>query len=185
MDMGNFSLRDAASDSSIGDSVTQSWISKDLSPHAKWDYETIIRPLELSFFIDLLGEDFSNSERNNSTAAFANLVKHYKEAVQKWIMDIYNMRNADEKLLIQLFRLLRCFPYDFLAPASLCLAALAVHHNSDLVKSEALSLMDHWGNKDVLRIMNNHEAPSTPWLRMKYFAIIESLEKYAALQENR
>lgn len=185
MEMGNFSLIDAASDSSMGDSMTQSWISKDISPQAQWDYEMIIRPQELSFFMDLLAEDFSYSERNSSTAVFANLVKHYKEAVQKWIMEIYNLRNTDEKLLIQLFRLLRCFPYDFLAPASLCLAALAVHHNSDFVKSEALSLMDHWGNKDVLRIMNNHEAPSTPWLKMKYFAIIESLERYAALQENR
>ena len=95
------------------------------------------------------------------------------------------LRNGDEELLIQLFRLLRCFPYEFLAPASLCLAELAVHHQSDFVKSEALSLMDHWGNKEVLRMMKTHEPPLTPWLKMKYYAIIDSLERYVALQENR
>lgn len=186
LDIANYGHREATSDSSTGQSISQNWVSeKGISLKAQWDYETFIRPQELRFFRELISEDFSDSERNDSTAFFYGLTRKYKEAVQNWILNIYNLKNGDDELLIQLFRLLRCFPYDFLAPASLCLAELAVHHHSDFVKSEALSLMDHWGNQDVLRMMKNHEPPSTPWLKMKYCAIIDSLERYAALQENR
>ena len=65
------------------------------------------------------------------------------------------------------------------------LAGLGVHHVSDYVKSEALSLLDHWGNADVFDMLNYQEPPETPWLRMKYFAIRQSLERYVTIQENR
>lgn len=185
VEIGSLGQLDASSDTSTSVSMSQNWISSNFEQNTEWEYETYIKPQELTFFRELLCEDFSDSERNYSTATFYRLVKQYKKAVQNWIINIYNMRNGDEELLIQLFRLLRCFPYDFLAPASLCLAGLAVHHQSDYVKSEALSLMDHWGNKEVLRMMQNHEPPSTTWLRMKYYAIKDSIERYVALQENR
>ena len=185
VDINDIGQRVAVSDTSIGASVSQNWISGRLDQKAEWEYCTYIKPKEMAFFKNLLSEDFSYSERNDSTDLLYKLARQYREAVQFWIVGIYNLRNDDEDLLIQLFRLLRCFPYEFLAPASLCLAELAVHHHSDFVKSEALSLMDHWGNKDVLRMMKNHEPPSTPWLKMKYCAIIDSLERYVALQENR
>lgn len=185
VEIGSLGQLDASSDTSTSVSMSQNWISSNFEQNTEWEYETYIKPQELTFFRELLCEDFSDSERNYSTATFYRLVKRYKKAVQNWIINIYNMRNGDEELLIQLFRLLRCFPYDFLAPASLCLAGLAVHHQSDYVKSEALSLMDHWGNKEVLRMMQNHEPPSTTWLRMKYYAIKDSIERYVALQENR
>lgn len=185
VDIDTIGQRDAVSDTSLGTSLSQNWVSSRQSQKTEWEYDVYIKPHEMKFFKELLIEDFSESERNDSTATFYKLVRHYKEAVQSWIINIYNLRNGDEELLIQLFRLLRCFPYEFLAPASLCLAELAVHHQSDFVKSEALSLMDHWGNKEVLRMMKTHEPPLTPWLKMKYCAIIDSLERYVALQENR
>ena len=177
--------REAASDTSTGVAGYQKWITDvHSSEKAKLDYNQHIKPRELQFLSDLLREDFSDSESNFSTESFLFLVRRYKEAMKVWILDLYNLRNGDEELLIQLFRLLRCFPYEFLAPASLCLAGLALHHNSDFVKSEALSLLDHWGNKDVLSILQNHEPPTTPWLRMKYAVVKDSLERYVALQEN-
>ena len=185
VDIDDIGQRVAVSDTSIGASVSQNWISGRLDKKAEWEYSTYIKPKEMAFFKNLLSEDFSYSERNDSTDLLYKFARQYREAVQFWIVGIYNLRNDDEDLLIQLFRLLRCFPYEFLAPPSLCLAELAVHHHSDFVKSEALSLMDHWGNKDVFRMMKNHEPPSTPWLKMKYCAIIDSLERYVALQENR
>ena len=185
VDIKSIGQRVAVSDTSVGSSVSLNWVSSRQNQKTEWEYDTYIKPQEMKFFKELLEEDFSESERNDSTATFYKLVRHYKEAVQSWIINIYNLRNGDEELLIQLFRLLRCFPYEFLAPASLCLAELAVHHQSDFVKSEALSLMDHWGNKEVLRMMKTHEPPLTPWLKMKYYAIIDSLERYVALQENR
>lgn len=185
VDIDTIGQRDAVSDTSIGTSLSQNWISNRRDLKVDWEYNTYIKPYEMAFFKNLLSDDFSDSDRNDSTATFYRYVRQYKDAVQNWIVNIYNLRNDDEELLLQLFRLLRCFPYEFLAPASLCLAELAVHHQSDFVKSEALSLMDHWGNKEVLKMMKNHEPPSTPWLKMKYCAIIDSLERYVALQENR
>lgn len=181
----NFAESHVDIDTSVGYSSSKRWITDNSeNGQARFDYERFIRPQELSFVTLLLAEDFSDSVRNDATLFFNGIVRRHREAALLWILDLYNQRQDDEVFLMQLLRLLRCFPYEYLKPASMTLATNAVHHVSDYVKSEALSLLDHWGNRDVLRIMQNHEAPNTPWLRMKYYAIRETLEKYVTLQEN-
>lgn len=186
IEIDSLAHREGTSDSSVGDSVSQNWITdKVQSPYARWNYELFIRPQEPYFVGLLLKEDFSVSDHNLSTNFIWHITKKYKESVQIWILDLFKARQGDAFFLMQLLRLLRCFPYEMFAPASFYIAGLGVHHNSDFVKSEALSLLSHWGNKDVLDMLRNFEPPFTPWLQIKYIAIRESLERYVALQENR
>lgn len=186
MDISSFGRQTTMSDTSTGASVSQAWITDNVpDPQARVICSQYIQPQEQGFVEVLMQEDFSDSERNISTYVLNRLAKKYHEAVKIWILDLYTGRQGDELFLMQLFRLLRCFPYEFLAPASFFLAGMGVHHNSDFVKSEALSLLDHWGNKAVYDMLQNHEPPATPWLRMKYCAIRESLRSHVVIQENR
>lgn len=185
MDINSYGQQVKRSDTSIGTSVSQAWITDNkLDAQAQMICSLYIQPQEHNFVEMLMQEDFSDSERNVSTIVLNQLVKRYRDAAQTWILGLYVAKQGDEHFLMQLFRLLRCFPYEFLAPASFILAGNGVHHNSDFVKSEALSLLDHWGNKEVYDMLQNHEPPTTPWLRMKYCAIRESLRSHVAIQEN-
>lgn len=186
VDMDSIGNREEVFDSSTGESLSQNWITdRGQTPKAQWDYEVFLRPKEEYFIRLLINEDFLDSDRNDSTYFIRDIARRYKDTVQTWILDLFKARQDDEHFLMQLLRLLRCFPYEFLAPASFYLAGMGVHHRSDFVKSEALSLLDHWGNLDVMKMIDNFEPPMTPWLRMKYYAIRESIERYATLQKNR
>lgn len=149
-------------------------------------YENILKEREQEFIDLLLSEDFSDSVRNETTYYLSKLRKGktHKKDVNEWILKLY-MNHLDNQLFIlQLFRMFSCFSYDYFYPASLILVGLGVHNESDFVKSEALSLLDHWGNADVFNLMNYHEPPQTPWLREKYLAVKKSLEEYAAIQKD-
>lgn len=186
IEVGSFEKYEPQSDTSVGDSLSLSWITRvDKTPSVQNEYDVFIKPKETLFIRMLMDADFSASDYNSSTYMINQLVRKHKNAVQLWILDLFKARQGDELFLMQLLRLLRCFPYEFLSPASFYVAGMGVHHNSDFVKSEALSLLDHWGNMDVLDMLRNFEPPMTPWLSMKYYAIKESIEKYAILQENR
>lgn len=148
-------------------------------------YEYVLQEHEQKFVELLLMEDFSDSVRNDTTYYLSKLRKgnKYKKDINEWILKLY-MKHQDNRLFIlQLFRMLSCFSYDYFYPTSLCIAGLGVHHESDLVKSEVLSLLDHWGNADVFNLMKYHDPPQTPWLREKYLAVKKSLEEYAAIQK--
>lgn len=186
IEVGALDKYEPKSDASIGESKSLNWITRaDQTPSVQKEYDVFLKPKEIVFIKMLLDADFSSSDRNNSTFMINQLVRGHKDAVQVWILNLFKARQGDEFFLMQLLRLLRCFPYEFLSPASFYMAGMGVHHNSDFVKSEALSLLDHWGNNDVLEMLRNFEPPITPWLSMKYYAIKESLEKNAILQENR
>jgi len=153
----------------------------------EFTYEEFLKQKESDFIELLLVEDFSDSVRNETTNYLSRLRKGviHKNDINAWLQRLYVTHQDNLHFIIQLFRLMRCFPYDYFYPSSLTLAGLGVHHESDYVKSEALSLLDHWGNVDVFNLLSYHEPPETPWLKQKYIAVRESLERYAAIQENR
>ncbi len=153
----------------------------------EFTYEEFLKQKESDFIELLLVEDFSDSVRNETTNYLSRLRKGviHKNDINAWLQRLYVTHQDNMHFIIQLFRLMRCFPYDYFYPSSLTLAGLGVHHESDYVKSEALSLLDHWGNVDVFNLLSYHEPPETPWLKQKYIAVRESLERYAAIQENR
>lgn len=190
VDINVFEGPSVVTDTSIGGNQSKSsvWLTsfrkvsiKDLT------YEDILNQKESEFVELLLMEDFSDSVRNDTTYYLSRLRKGalHKNDINVWFEKLYMTHQDNCYFIIQLFRLMRCFPYDYFYPTSLTLAGVGVHHESDYVKSEALSLLDHWGNADVFNLLNYHEPPETPWLRQKYLAVKESLERYAAIQENR
>ncbi len=177
-------------DASVGETVSKSsvWITSFKKASVKsFTYEEYLKGKETEFVELLLQEDFSESTHNKTTSFVSRLRKGiiYKNEVNVWIEKLYLTHQDNEFFIMQLLRLIRCFPFEYFNPSSVTLAGLGVHHTSDYVKSEALSLLDHWGNAEVFELMKYHEAPETPWLRMKYFAIRQSLEKYAFVQKNR
>ena len=97
VDIKSIGQRVAVNDTSVGSSVSLNWVSSRQDQKTEWEYETYIKPQEMKFFKELLGEDFSESERNDSTATFYKLVRHYKEAVQSWIINIYNLRKSRDE----------------------------------------------------------------------------------------
>lgn len=190
VDISAFEEAKEALDTSVGGERSKSsvWLTSFKKASVKeLTYEDNLEQKEEEFVELLMQEDFSDSKRNKTTYYVGRLRKGviYKNEVNSWIEKLY-LRHQDNVLFImQLFRLIRCFSYEYFYPSSLTLAGLGVYHVSDYVKSEALSLLDHWGNADVFDMLNYHEPPETPWLRMKYFAIRQSLERYVTIQENR
>lgn len=189
VDISAFEGAKEAMDTSVGGERSRSsvWLTSFKKASIKeLTYEDYLEQKEEEFVELLMQEDFSDFMRNKTTYYVGRLRKGviYKSEVNSWLEKLY-LRHQDNVLFImQLFRLIRCFSYEYFYPSSLTLAGLGVHHVSDYVKSEALSLLDHWGNSEVFGMLNYHEAPETPWLRMKYMAIRQSLERYAAVQEN-
>lgn len=186
VDISAFEGAKDALDTSVGGERSKSsvWLTSFKKVSIKeLTYEDNLEKKEDEFVELLMQEDFLDSMRNKTTYYVGRLRKGviYKNEVNSWIEKLY-LRHQDNALfIIQLFRLIRCFPYGYFYPSSLTLAGLGVHHVSDYVKSEALSLLDHWGNADVFDMLNYHEPPETPWLRMKYLAIRQSLERYAVV----
>lgn len=186
-DISVFEFEHSASDTSIGrSSKTSVWLTGASQYQVKDNaFEVILRQKEREFIELLLAEDFSDSVRNDCTVYISRLHKGHKNDVSLWLQTLYQIHQDDDYFIMQLFRLFRCFPYDYFQPSSLTLVGLGVHHTSDFVKSEAISLLDHWGNADVFKFLNYHEPPETPWLKAKDIAVKKSLEKDAAIQKDR
>ena len=183
-DIRCFDKLGVSADTSTGESVTKSWIADfDMPDNWGMTYNNVFRPIEKMFMGMLLDEDFSDSNRNVTTYYVSNLRRENKIEIATWIRLLYVAYQDNEFFLMQLFRLLKCFPFEYFSPSSLIIASDAVHHKSDYVKSEALSLLDHWGNSEVLKFLKSHEPPTAPWLRMKYVSIMNSIEHHVAIQK--
>lgn len=189
-DISAFDIVKSEADTSTGVVASKSsvWLTSFIRPKEKdFTYEEFLNQRETEFIELLMQEDFSDSIRNESTFYISKLRRggRYKNEVNLWMEKLYLTHQDNITFLLQLFRLMRCFSFGYFYPSSLSLANMGVHHVSDYVKSEALSLLDHWGNVEVFDLMNYHEPPETPWLRAKYITIRDSLERYAAIQKDR
>lgn len=189
-DMSVFKGTKPVADTSTGIVRSQSsfWLTSYRKvSESNFTYEEYLNQKEPEFVDLLMQEDFSDSVRNETTIYLSRLRKGtvHKNDVNIWLEKLYLTHQNNSFFIMQLLRMIRCFSFSYFYPSCLTLAGLAVHHESDFVKSEALSLLDHWGNVDVFRYLNYHEPPETPWLRHKYLAIKDSLERYAAIQEDR
>lgn len=149
-------------------------------------YIATIIPNEKAFIKILVNDDFSDNEPCESVQLVNRLQRSNPLAVKDWMLQLFFTFQDNEDVIIQLLRLLQCFPVEKLYPASLAMAAVSLHHRSDYVKSEALSMLDHWGrHPEVLNFINNQEPPEAAWLKIKYESIKKALNKYVAIQENR
>ena len=187
-DIETFETVKSTSDASIGrePSMGSVWFTDSKVIRRKDDsYYIVLQQHEKEFVELLLLEDFSDSIRNSTTTFLMKLWKGHKSDVNQWLEGLYLTHQNNDYFIMQLFRLFSCFPYEFFEPTSLLLAGCGIYHNSDFVKSEALSLIDHWGNIEVFDFLQYHEPPETPWLKEKYNSIRQSLEGYAAIKKNR
>ena len=187
-DIATYGTVKSTTDASIGrgPSMGSVWFTDSMLTRRKdASYCIVLQQFEKEFIELLLIEDFSDSIRNSTTTLLMKLRKGHKSDVNLWLEGLYLTHQSNDYFIMQLFRLISCFPYEFFEPSSLLLAGLGIHHISDFVKSEALSLIDHWGNIEVFDLLQYHEPPETPWLKEKYNSIRKSLELYAAIKKNR
>ena len=141
-----------------------------------------IAPREKDFIRLLINDDFSDYEPGESAQLVFKLQRKSPSAVKDWMLQLFFTFQDNEGVLLQMLRLLQCFPMEKLYPASLAMAAVSLHHRSDYVKSEALSMLDHWGrHPEVIKFINNQEPPETAWLKIKYESIKNALNKNVAI----
>jgi hypothetical protein len=176
-----------ATDSSV-EAEANAWVYEVNKVHNKEFvfYIDFIIPREKDFIKLLVNDDFSDNEPSESAQMLYRLQRKSPTAVKDWMLQLFFTFQDNEDILLQMLRLLQCFPIEKLYPASLAMAAVSLHHRSDYVKSEALSMLDHWGRHPaVLKFINNQEPPEAGWLRIKFESIKKALNKNVAIQENR
>lgn len=91
----------------------------------------------------------------------------------------------DEELQIGIINLLCNYDFNELGPTAQLIASSAYPIKSVKVKSSIFNLFGHWGNREALNMLKKYEEPHEPWLRMKYRALINSIEKkYVICKKN-
>lgn len=121
-------------------------------------------------------EDFSEVEN-----VFENLLKEYKDGALKLLEEVYvaslesneNMDNLQASIL----KLLCSYSYDELKPSAQLIVAASYDIKSIRVKSAVFNVFGHWANRESLNMLKKFEEPTEPWLRMKYRALINSIQK--------
>lgn len=84
---------------------------------------------------------------------------------------------GDEDLQIGIINLLCNYDFNELGPTAQLIASSAYSIKSAKVKSAIFNLFGHWGNREALNMLKKYEEPNETWLRMKYRALIDSIEK--------
>lgn len=88
--------------------------------------------------------------------------------------------NLDEALQIGILKLLCNYDFNELGPSAQLIATSAYSIKSIRVKSATFDLFGHWANKEAYNMLKKYDEPKEPWLRMKYKALIKSMEtRYA------
>lgn len=136
-------------------------------------------------FIRIIRETrFEPGEDNAATLMFADLLhEKYRDEVLK-LMNLLFVDNFDDsKLCVKILTMLGDYSYDELKPYSQSIALASIANKNPRVKSAALNMFAHWGNKDALRLLNEVDEPTEPWIKMKYHSIKKSLEKKCSMLE--
>ncbi len=136
-------------------------------------------------FIQLIHSTrFEPGEDNAATRMFADLLKErYRDEVLKLMNTLFVENFDDSKLCVKILSMLGDYSYDELKPFSQSIALASIANKNPRVKSAALNMFAHWGNKDALRLLSEVDEPSEPWIKMKYHSIKKSLEEKCSMLE--
>lgn len=126
---------------------------------------------------------FQAGEDNSATEMMAELLVDYKEEVLKLLNTLFVDNYKDTNLCVKILSLLGDYSYEELKPYSQSIALASIANKSPRIKSAALNLFAHWGNKDALRLLMEVDEPTEPWIKMKYLSIKKSLEERCSMQE--
>ena len=126
---------------------------------------------------------FEAGEDNAATEMMSELLVDYKEEVLKLLNTMFVDNYKDTNLCVKILSLLGDYSYEELKPYSQSIALASIANKSPRIKSAALNLFAHWGNKDALRLLMEVNEPTEPWIKMKYLSIKKSLEERCSMQE--
>lgn len=126
---------------------------------------------------------FEAGEDNAATEMMAELLMDHKEEVLKLLNTLFVDNYEDINLCVKILSLLGDYGYEELKPYSQSIALASIANKSPRIKSAALNLFAHWGNKDALRLLMEVDEPTEPWIKMKYLSIKKSLEERCSMQE--
>lgn len=126
---------------------------------------------------------FEAGEDNAATEMMAELLVNHKEELLKLLNTLFVDNYEDTNLCVKILSLLGDYSYEELKPYSQSIALASIANKSPRIKSAALNLFAHWGNKDALRLLMEVDEPTEPWIKMKYLSIKKSLEERCSMQE--
>lgn len=165
-------LSELSSESSSSETVV-SYVNKKFDKSRQQEFVKTIRATR-----------FEPGEDNAATRMFAELLQEkYKDEVLKLVNTLFVDNFDDPKLCVKILTMLGDYSYEDLKPFSQTIALASIANKNPRVKSAALNMFAHWGNKDALRLLNEVEEPTEPWIKMKYHSIKKSLEKKCSMRE--
>lgn len=126
---------------------------------------------------------FEAGEDNAATEMMAELLMNHKEELLELLNTLFVDNYEDTNLCVKILSLLGDYSYEELKPYSQSIALACIANKSPRIKSAALNLFAHWGNKDALRLLMEVDEPTEPWIKMKYLSIKKSLEERCSMQE--
>ena len=127
-------------------------------------------------------DDFGEVEN-----VFESLLKEDKDGALKLLEEVYvtsleSTENVDN-LQVGILKLLCSYSYEELKPSAQLIVAASYNIKSIRVKSAVFNVFGHWANIESLNMLRKFEEPVEPWLRMKYRALINSIQKKYAIRQ--
>ena len=145
--------------------------------------EVFISQYKDIFFQTLLKSPVNNGEDTEATIMFSELISQNKITTLYMLNDLFIKNIDNEYVCVKLLSLCNDYSYEELNPTAQTLAALSIHHKSSRVKSAAMNLFSHWGNKESYKLICSIDCPNEPWIKMKYQTIKMALKKKWCMQE--
>lgn len=120
---------------------------------------------------------------------FEQLFESNPEGCRQLIQAAYNSilekNGMDSDAICAILEVLARFDYEEMSPIGLVTASSAIALDSETVKTKALDLIGHWGNREAYNLLNKISAPSGFLARMKYDSLIKTFHhKYAVSEKN-
>lgn len=155
----------------------------------------IFKPINKSEFINKHKDIFAkilktdNVEEDGISAAeqyFNILLEEDKDGAIKLIQDLFTSTltcaHSEENLQVGILKLLCAYDLKDIGSSAILIAASAYSIRSIKVKSATFDLLGHWASIDTYNLLKKYDEPQEPWLKMKYKALLHSLEmKYYAV----
>lgn len=117
--------------------------------------------------IDFLYERLSQLMTINREASLLMIQNIYLESRENPDLDV--------DLTLKILRIIHRFDYNEMRPYSQLIVDSAIHTNNQRIQLEGLNVVDRWGNKEALNMLEKMECPSHPWTKLKFNTLINTL----------
>lgn len=138
-------------------------------------FRKYLKEQEADFVYQLRVTDFENVYMPDVVEFVKEFPDDFREITMVWISGLYNDNLQDERFLCQLLKFLQYFSYEEMSPMNDFIIDRGLHSNFLSVQSVAISLLGYWADENALRILSNTEAPTHPYLKLKFQTLKQSL----------